>query len=87
MQMAVELARLGAAPYCPHANLGHAFGHIEETTAREVNMAFLGACDAVVLLPGWQKSVGTLEERANALAWDKPVFEGLAAIRTWLGAK
>lgn len=80
---AVDLARLGYACYCPHANLGHAFGAIDEGTAARINTTFLRLCDALLLLPGWGESVGTRAELTEAKALGLPVFESLHEVRAW----
>lgn len=80
---AVDLARIGFAPYCPHANLGHAFGAIDERVATEVNTAFLRLCDAFLLLPGWGESLGTRAELEEARRLGLPVFESIQEVRAW----
>jgi hypothetical protein len=44
-------------------------------------MALLKVCDAVVLHARWESSRGAVAERAEALAWDMPVFD--TRMSTW----
>lgn len=80
---AVDLARAGFACYCPHANLGHAFGAIDESTAAQINTTFLRLCDALLLLPGWGNSLGTRIELIEARRLGLPVFQSIQEVRAW----
>lgn len=80
---ATELAKLGVVPYCPHSNLGHAYGQIDEGTAERINDEFLRRSDALVLLPGWGQSVGARRELEHAKRLGLPVFRSLDEVRAW----
>jgi len=80
---AADLARLGYAPYCPHANLGHAFGAVDEGVAAQINTTFLRLCDALLLLPGWGNSLGTRIELIEAKRLGLPVFQSIEEVRAW----
>lgn len=80
---AADLARLGWAPYCPHANLGHAYGQIDEPLATRINTRFLDLADAIYLLPGWEASPGAQQEVRHMRRSRKPTFDSLAAVRAW----
>jgi hypothetical protein len=71
---AVTLANRGWSPYVPHANLGHAFGQIPETDAEAINDTFLQLCQALLLLPGWEHSVGATREHDMATRAGLPIF-------------
>ena len=45
-----------------------------------VSLALLDACDAVLLLDGWQESKGARLELETALAQEKPIFAGVEMI-------
>ena len=64
----------GAAAIVPHV-LSHG---VEDTMTEEQWMqhyiAVLGRCDAVIVLPGYESSAGTLREIASAEALAIPVY-------------
>lgn len=80
---AVALARLGFVPYCPHANLGHAFGQIDEATAEAINDAFLRLSDGIWLLPGWGQSVGARRELELAKSLGLQIFRSAHEVSAW----
>lgn len=45
-----------------------------------VSLALLDACDAVLLLDGWQESKGARLEYETAIAQEKPIFAGVEMI-------
>lgn len=50
---------------------------ITEAMIKRYSKSWLEVCDAVVLTPGWQQSLGTLAEIKRAEEHGIPVFEGL----------
>jgi len=80
---AVALAQIGVAPYCPHSNLGHAYGLIDEAVAMSINESFLRDCDALLLLPGWGNSEGARQELALAKQRGLPVFRSPHEVAAW----
>ena len=50
----------------------------------EGTLALLKRCDAMILVPGWEDSKGTRDERAWAKANDMPVFERVEELKRWL---
>ncbi len=69
--------RKGWSPVIPHANTGH-LDAADPTIGDEFwlasTMELLRRCDAVVLVPGWQKSQGTRDEIIEAEKRGIPVF-------------
>lgn len=51
-----------------------------------VDLAQLERCDAVFLLPGWQKSVGACIERGHAERHGIPRFDDFLQLVEWCGA-
>lgn len=80
---AVGVARLGFIPYCPHSNIGHAYGLISEAHAEAINLAFLRLSDALYLLPGWGQSIGARGELEEAKRLGLPIFRSPAEVRAW----
>ena len=84
--LAVEVARLGAMPLCPHTNSRFFFG-LTGTTAEfwyEGTMELLRRCDALIYVPGWEGSKGTLAEREEAWTLKIPQFHHLRDLKDWL---
>jgi len=83
----VQLWNLGVAVICPHKNTAFLDGAIDGETmdgkgaVADVSLFFKGdlemmvRCDAVVLVPGWQKSKGTVQEKTLAVIRGIPVFD------------
>ncbi len=66
-EAAAVLYRAGHAPFCPHTMTAHfelLFPEIPQPVYLSAGLEWLKQCDAVVLLPGWEESAGSLiEER------------------------
>lgn len=76
-QAAAELARAGVGFFCPH---GHS-AHFEVITPEvlpsywyELDEYFLSACDAILMLPGWERSQGSRGERDLSKVVGRPIF-------------
>lgn len=80
---AVAVAQAGAAPYCPHAAIGHAFGQIAESDAEAINDAFLRLSDGIWLLPGWGQSVGARRELELAKSLGLQIFRSAHEVSAW----
>jgi hypothetical protein len=86
--LAAHVAELGAYPVVPHLVGMHVAEHcaIEKPYQWwiDVTKAELLTCDAVMLVPGWGRSKGTLGEIELAKSRDMPVFEFLEQLKEWL---
>lgn len=80
---AVALARLGYAPYCPHANLGHGLGSVDEADAEAINDTFLRLSSVALLLPGWGNSVGSRAEVDKARRLGVLRFRSIQEAAEW----
>lgn len=80
----MEVARLGAAPLIPHANTRFFHGTLTDEFWLAATIVMLDRCDAVMLVPQWQDSKGTLAEVERAKQRGLPVFEGLYDLKVWL---
>lgn len=69
-----KLWGLGYVVLCPHTNSALMGGKIPESVFLSGDEILMKKCDAVVLLPGWQRSEGTLGEIAIAIQNKIPVF-------------
>lgn len=59
-------AKKGHAVLIPHKAFAFMGGALPDAYFIEADLAFLAKCDAMVVLPGWRKSAGTLGEIAFA---------------------
>lgn len=73
--IALELWVAGAAVICPHKNTAFFDGAAEDSVWLTGDLEMLRRCDAIVMVPGWEKSVGAVDERREALAHGLEVFE------------
>ena len=71
---AIEIHRLGHYAYCPHlntANMEHDLPNVSDDHWLAVGLELLDMCDAIVVLPGWEKSSGTISELQRCENSDK----------------
>jgi len=79
---AVDLILRGYAPFCPALDgllfLVQGEGQrITEPQIKRFSKDWLEACDAMLLIEGWQTSLGTAKEIEFAMAKGIPVFKSL----------
>ncbi len=85
-RLGLEVAKLGACPWVPHANTAlPAYEHVQPyqfwIDATELQRQ---KCDALLTLEGWEKSSGARKEVAAARASGQPVFHRLQDLSEWL---
>lgn len=82
----LEVAKLGACPWIPHANT--ALPEFEKVQPYQfwIDATELQRqkCDALLTLEGWEKSSGARKEVAAARASGQPVFHRLQDLSKWL---
>jgi len=83
MRMGVEVFLAGYSPYVPwhdfHHNLMLRDGEsLSVDDYYEMSMAWLVVSDAMLVLPGWQKSKGTIAEMTKATELLIPIYFSLA---------
>lgn len=74
----LQLARLGYGYFCPHTHSAHnevIAPDIPFTYWYELDLHFLRACDAMLVLPG--ESRGVELEKQQCAAWGIPVFSSI----------
>lgn len=90
--LALRAWAAGAAVICPHLNTSHFGGALPDETWLNGDLEILRRCDAVLLVSGWQQSVGVLGELRLARELELPVWEGESvvdwtAFLAWLEGK
>lgn len=82
--LALDVWRAGFAAICPHTNTRFYQGAAPDQLWLDGDLEMLRRCDAVLLVPGWEKSSGTIAEITEANARNIPVFTSLSELRSWL---
>jgi len=78
-----ELLRLGYAPFCPHTMTAHAEQHfpdIPDSVYLQTDLDWLPHCDAILLLPNWERSAGATAEHRAAVFAGLRIFWELAEV-------
>lgn len=85
----IEAARIliknGYAPFCPAVDAAYFIGGMDDETptAEEIksySASWIRGCDAMLLMPGWAESGGTLAEIEIAERLNIPVFKSVVAL-------
>ena len=79
LRASIQLILNGYTPFCPFLDFIYFLllqngEKITEKMIKEVSMNWLEKCDAIVVLPRYRKSEGTLAEIARAKEINIPVF-------------
>jgi hypothetical protein len=81
---AQEVALLGAVPLCP-ATIGSNYEGIQDYLWwGEAYMTLMRRCDAVFMVPGYDRSNGATKEEVEALRLGMPVFYTLEDLNDWM---
>ena len=83
-EAALAIAKLGAAPLCPHTNTRFFEGECTPEFWYEATMELLRRCDAVFVVGDWKQSKGTMKEVEEAGRLGIPVFFSLWALEQWI---
>lgn len=83
-QYGLEIAKLGANPFIPHANTGYYDGEMPQQFWLDCDTDWLLACDALFLMPDSDSSIGAQSELEAAELAGIPVFRTLAGLNKWL---
>lgn len=74
-EVGARVIQAGHMPLIPHANTRHMEGLADDAFFLAGTMELLRRCDAVLLVPGWESSVGTRAEVIEANRLGLPVFD------------
>ena len=88
--VALNVARLGAMPLCPHALTRHYHGELTDRFWLDGTAELLRRCDAVMFVDGWEDSEGSRAELDIAIQMKIPTFYecniGYGHLKNWLAA-
>lgn len=73
--VAAKVIQAGHMPLTPHKNTAHMEGLADDAFFLAGTMELLRRCDAVVMVPGWERSVGARAEVVEANHLGLPVFD------------
>lgn len=86
-KVCADLFMKGFAPFCPWHDKSYVIDNPEaEFTVKQFydfSMAWLEVSDAILLVPGWETSKGTLAEIKRAEELNIPVFYELKDLIKW----
>ena len=83
---AIELAEAGIGFFCPHLNSAHFeqwTPDVPESFWKTLDMQMLKHCDAILMLPRWDKSSGARAEKVEAERLGLPVFYTVPTSERW----
>ena len=83
-EYAQEIAIMGALPVTPHLLTANMDGIQHYQWWCDVTMQLLRKCDAVFMLPNYERSNGAIAELVDALRIGMPVFYQLNEVKDWL---
>lgn len=72
--LGLEVCRMGGVAVVPHTQYRFFQGALPDEFWLEATLELLRRCDAIVLLPTWQKSSGARGEHDEAVRLNLPVF-------------
>lgn len=72
--LALEVWAAGLVALCPHTNTRFFQGALPDEVWLQGDLELLRRCDAVLLVEGWEQSVGAQAEKTAAEARGIPIF-------------
>lgn len=82
--LALEVWKLGAACICPHANTRFYQYELPDEVWLKGDLELLSRCDAVLMVPGWERSSGACAELDYAKRREMPFFYTIDEVKEWL---
>jgi nucleoside 2-deoxyribosyltransferase len=85
-EWAIKILKLGGCvTLTPHLNSAHMecdFNHPEFWY--EADLELLKRCDAIFMIPGWERSKGSVKEHGFAITRELPVFYDLESLNSFI---
>jgi hypothetical protein len=82
-ELALEVARCGAVPLCPHTVYRFFNGELDDQFWLDATMELLKRCDAIIVTPDWEKSSGARAE-VEWMLNRRPIFASVDVLKQWL---
>ena len=82
--LALQVWQMGAACICPHKNTESFNGAAPDRVWLDGDLEMVRRCDAILCVPGWESSSGSLGEVALAKQLGLPIFQSIEELRNWL---
>lgn len=84
--VAIEVWKSGNVALCPHLNSRFMDGICDDFVFLEGAIELMKRCDAVILVPGWEKSKGALAEvemarKLNIHVYDRAITKTIPTIK------
>ena len=82
VKMGAKLLKMGYSPFCPW--LDHQYSFYEDISVEQYykySLDFLEVCDAMLVLPGYEKSKGTIAEIRFAKLKGIPVYYNIKDLK------
>jgi hypothetical protein len=81
---ALEVWKLGTAVICPHANTRFFQGAVPDHVWLDGDLEIIRRCDALLLVEGWENSVGARGEVEMAKQYGLKIFRNINELKSWL---
>lgn len=81
--LALEVWRAGMVALCPHMNTALFGGACPDEVWLLGDLELMRRCDAILLVPGWRQSNGTIAEVSLARREGMPIFESITDLSEW----
>jgi hypothetical protein len=81
-ELGLEVAKLGMMPLIPHSNTRYFHGQCTDEFWYQGTMELLRRCDALITVPGWENSAGSVAE----VKWAKKntwAFHDIRELSEW----
>jgi len=85
IKAAIHLLELGYAPFCPFLDYQYFLlsGELSIEDLQNYSLRWLDVSDGILILPGYNRSKGTLAELAHATALKIPIFHSFEQLTSY----
>jgi len=84
-ELSLEVWKRGAVPICPHTMTRFFQNELPDETWLKGFIELLRRCDAIFLLPGWERSQGTITEMVFAIDHNMKVLMDIDDLNLYAG--
>jgi nucleoside 2-deoxyribosyltransferase len=83
-ELSLQVWRAGAVALCPHLNTRFFQGAAPDSVWLTGDLELLKRCDAILMVLGWEKSIGARSEREAAIRSGLPVLSDITDVWRYL---